>query len=71
MKKITVLAVLALFLVSFQLKNVESDAFDCLDACQTGCVASYINDPRQMSRCDSKCTIKCDRGVVVTKVIGG
>ncbi|KAF6157272.1 hypothetical protein GIB67_000788 [Kingdonia uniflora] len=62
MKKITCALMLVLLLVSFQMNTVESAASDCLDACQTGCAVSYIRDPKRMSRCDRKCTIKCKPG---------
>ncbi|XP_010260946.1 PREDICTED: uncharacterized protein LOC104599900 isoform X2 [Nelumbo nucifera] len=57
MKKVAAV-LLVLFLVSSQMVSIEGDAFDCYDACSTGCVN---RDVRTMLRCDRKCAIKCDR----------
>ncbi|KAK2664039.1 hypothetical protein Ddye_002613 [Dipteronia dyeriana] len=57
MKKMMVAVTIVLLLMSSQMDTVHSDAFDCLDACQTGCVQP---DTRLMQRCDRKCQIKCD-----------
>ncbi|PIA34566.1 hypothetical protein AQUCO_03700093v1 [Aquilegia coerulea] len=63
MKKIAVIMVL-LFLLSSHIETVKPDASDCLDACQTGCVAQYIRNPRKRQQCDAACVIKCRPSVL-------
>ncbi|KAG2705213.1 hypothetical protein I3843_05G038900 [Carya illinoinensis] len=55
MKKIVV-AMLVLCVFISHMDVVEPSAFDCYDACSTGCVQS---NTRLMARCDRKCQIKC------------
>ena len=55
MKKILV-AVLIVSMIASHFENVASDAFDCYDACTTGCVQQ---NTRLMRRCETKCGIKC------------
>ncbi|KAL1336301.1 hypothetical protein HN51_030688 [Arachis hypogaea] len=49
--------VMLLFIICSQMESVQSDAFDCLDACQTACVSP--GDLRLQQRCERKCQIKC------------
>ncbi|KAK9096031.1 hypothetical protein Sjap_021528 [Stephania japonica] len=59
MKKIALLLVVVLYLVSSEtLLVVAPGPGDCLDACSTACV-QYFRDPRRMARCDRKCSIRC------------
>lgn len=44
MKKAAAAVLLLLVLLTSQVDEAKSDAFDCYDGCTTGCVASYIND---------------------------
>lgn len=50
---------LALFVLSSNIKPAESGPEDCIDACFTGCV--NINT-RVMQRCEGKCRIRCGPG---------
>ncbi|KAL9451360.1 hypothetical protein AB3S75_013010 [Citrus x aurantiifolia] len=63
MKNIAVVLVV-IFVISahHMVTVVESSAFDCLDACITGCAAQYINNGRLRQRCEGKCSIKCNPG---------
>ncbi|XP_050375864.1 uncharacterized protein LOC126793397 [Argentina anserina] len=63
MKKMSVLVVV--LVLCLMASDVEQSfaQIDCLDGCTTGCVGSYINNPRLRSRCDRKCQIRCDSQV--------
>ncbi|KAJ4847381.1 hypothetical protein Tsubulata_018021 [Turnera subulata] len=68
MKKMMV-AVLIVSLVFSQLESAQADAFDCYDACTTGCVQP---DTRLMARCERKCGIRCgNNNVQNSKLEGG
>ncbi|CAA6660535.1 unnamed protein product [Spirodela intermedia] len=62
MKKTPAAMLVLLLLVGCLVEEINCDAFDCYDACTTGCVASYINHPRLMQRCERKCAIQCSPG---------
>ncbi|CAN1307171.1 hypothetical protein LINPERPRIM_LOCUS27003 [Linum perenne] len=47
---------------------VDADAFDCFDACITGCVQQ---NTRLMRRCEGKCSIKCNRTSSTTMINDG
>ncbi|WJX26266.1 hypothetical protein P8452_15212 [Trifolium repens] len=63
MKKMVV-GVMLLFLIFSQMDTVLSDASDCLDGCQTGCVQ---RDSRLTARCERKCQIRCGPDSMVEK----
>lgn len=46
MMKNTAVALMVIFVISahHMVTVVESSAFDCLDACTTGCAAQYISN---------------------------
>ncbi|XP_074379168.1 uncharacterized protein LOC141720575 [Apium graveolens] len=51
--------VIAMIVLSTNIKLVESGPEDCIDACYTGCVS---NNAKTLSRCEAKCRIKCGPG---------
>ncbi|KAL8155968.1 hypothetical protein AgCh_001137 [Apium graveolens] len=57
--------VIAMFVLSANIKLVESGPEDCIDACYTGCV--FPNDGRALSHCEAKCRIRCGPGVIANE----
>ncbi|CAK9160439.1 unnamed protein product [Ilex paraguariensis] len=55
-KKMVIALALVLFVISSNMEVIDSSAYDCDDACSTGCVN---RDPRLESRCNLKCQIRC------------
>uniref|UniRef100_A0A175YE87 Thionin-like protein n=1 Tax=Daucus carota subsp. sativus TaxID=79200 RepID=A0A175YE87_DAUCS len=60
-KKVMIAALfLAMFVLSSNIKLVESGPEDCIDACYTGCV--FPNDGKALRECENKCDIRCGKG---------
>ncbi|GAA0150029.1 hypothetical protein LIER_09056 [Lithospermum erythrorhizon] len=68
MEKKTLVGFALLFLAFFaNFQSISSDAFDCYDACSTGCVNP---DTRLMARCDRKCSIRCSADLKTSEQLG-
>ncbi|KAI3448292.1 hypothetical protein Pfo_004957 [Paulownia fortunei] len=65
-KKMVIVMSMVLLIISANMEGVKSDAFDCYDACSTGCVNP---DTRLMLRCDRKCQIKKNRPKLTWKIV--